>query len=288
METGNVPRMELANRVCVVTGGASGIGRAGAIRFAHEGAKVGVADRDVAGAMATVEEIVRRGGEAIAIGCDVSKEADIIDLIEQTEARYGDIDLFWSNAGIGYAGGEETADSEWQNIWEINVMSHVWAARHLVPKMIERKHGYLLSTASAAGLLSNIGTASYTVTKHAAVAFAEWLSITHGDNGLLVSCLCPQGVNTNMLNPPTPVGSPGNMSGASTDVVKASGPVLEPEDVADAVVIGLRAEQFLILPHPEVLSYWQRKSGDIDRWLGAMRRLQAKVRSSRTSSTSNQ
>jgi NAD(P)-dependent dehydrogenase (short-subunit alcohol dehydrogenase family) len=271
--SGSVLVMELRNRVCVVTGGASGIGRAGAIRFAAEGAKVAVADRDVAGVEATVATIMQTGGRAIAVGCDVSNEADIVSLITKTEAEFGDVDLFWSNAGIGIGGGVETTNEQWQTIWDINLMAHVWAARALVPKMTARGEGYLVSTASAAGLLSNIGTASYSVTKHAAVALAEWLAITHGDQGLRVSCLCPQGVNTNMLN------APGADEDSSIASVKAGGGVLEPEDVAEAVVNGIRTEQFLILPHAEVLTYWQRKTADIDRWLGGMRRLQAKVRS---------
>jgi NAD(P)-dependent dehydrogenase (short-subunit alcohol dehydrogenase family) len=268
-----VPGMELRNRVCVVTGGASGIGRAGAIRFAAEGAKVAVADRDLAGTQATVATIVNNGGQAVAVRCDVSKEEDIVALVAEAEAAFGDVDLFWSNAGIGIAGGVETTNQEWQTIWDINLMAHVWAARALVPKMTARGEGYLVSTASAAGLLSNIGTASYSVTKHAAVALAEWLAITHGDQGLRVSCLCPQGVNTNMLNGPL------TDDATSIASVKAGGDVLEPEDVAEAVVNAIRAEQFLILPHAEVLTYWQRKTADIDRWLGGMRRLQAKVRS---------
>lgn len=265
--------MELNNRVCVVTGAASGIGRAGAKRFAAEGAKVVAADRDIAGVEATVAEITAAGGKAIAVACDVSKEADIVALIAAGEAAFGPTDLFWSNAGIGIGGGVETTDGEWQTIWDINLMSHVWAARHLVPAMIERGGGYLVSTASAAGLLSNIGTASYTVTKHAAVALAEWLAITHGDQGIKVSCLCPQGVNTNMLNGPSLDGDP-----KATASVKAAGNVLEPEEVAGVVVDAIRAEQFLILPHPEVLTFWQRKTADVDRWLAGMRRLQAKVR----------
>jgi NAD(P)-dependent dehydrogenase (short-subunit alcohol dehydrogenase family) len=266
--------MELANRVCVVTGGASGIGRAGAIRFAAEGAKVAVADRDLDGTEETVRTIHAAGGKAIAVRCDVAREQDIVALIGATEQAFGPVDLFWSNAGIGFGGGAETPNEQWQAIWDINVMAHVWAARHLVPAMIERGGGYLVSTASAAGLLSNIGTASYTVTKHGAVALAEWLAITHGDQGIKVSCLCPQGVNTNMLNPPGAA-----PTDASLSSVKAAGDVLEPEHVAGVVVQAIRDETFLILPHAEVLTYWQRKAADIDRWLGGMRRLQAKVRS---------
>jgi NAD(P)-dependent dehydrogenase (short-subunit alcohol dehydrogenase family) len=266
--------MELRNRVCIITGAASGIGRAGAIKFAAEGAKVVAADRDALGVERTVALIVEGGGTAIAVTCDVSKESDIIAMVTNAEAAFGVVDLVWSNAGIGFGGGVETPDHEWQAIWDINLMAHVWTARAVLPKMIERGEGYLVSTASAAGLLSNIGTASYTVTKHAAVGLAEWLSITHGGQGIRVSCLCPQGVNTNMLNGPSLDGDPNAIAS-----VKASGNVLEPEDVAQCVVDAVREERFLILPHPEVLTFWQRKTADIDRWLGGMRRLQAKVRS---------
>ena len=265
--------MELRNRVCIVTGAASGIGRAGAIRFAAEGAKVVAADRDLAGVTETVAAIVGQGGTAMAVPCDVSKESDIIAMVAKAEEMFGPIDLVWSNAGIGFGGGVEAPDRDWQTIWDVNVMAHVWTARAVLPKMIERGEGYLVSTASAAGLLSNIGTASYTVTKHAAVALAEWLAITHGDQGIRVSCLCPQGVNTNMLSG---MSAEGASSAAAS--VKASGNVLEPSTVAQYVVDAIRAEQFLILPHPEVLTFWQRKTADIDRWLAGMRRLQAKVR----------
>ena len=268
--------MELKNRVCVITGAASGIGRAGAVAFAEEGAKILAADRDVAGLAVTVELIEARGGTAIAVECNVANEGDIVAMMARAEEAYGAVDLVWSNAGIGIGGGVETPDDQWQLIWDVNLMAHVWAARAVLPKMIERGEGYLISTASAAGLLSNIGTASYTVTKHAAVALAEWLAITHGDQGIRVSCLCPQGVRTNLL---AGLGQREQSNAAAS--VTASGSVLEPETVARIVVEAVRAEQFLILPHPEVLTYWQRKTADIDRWLGGMRRLQARVRSAR-------
>jgi NAD(P)-dependent dehydrogenase (short-subunit alcohol dehydrogenase family) len=268
--------MELRNRVCIVTGAASGIGRAGAIAFAAAGAKVVAADRDAAGVAATVATIAERGGTAVASTCDVSKEAEIIAMVASAEDAFGPVDLVWSNAGVGFNGGVEAPDREWQLIWDINLMAHVWTARAVLPKMIERGEGYLVSTASAAGLLSNIGTASYTVTKHAAVALAEWLSITHGDQGIRVSCLCPQGVNTNMLR-----GLAGGGESSAAASVKASGDVLEPETVAQCVIDAIRDERFLILPHPEVLTFWQRKTADIDRWLAGMRRLQSKVASAR-------
>lgn len=253
--------MELRDKVVVVTGGANGIGRALARRFAAEGARgIAVADRDVEGAKAVAAEL---GARARAVTTDVGVEADIKALVAETEDAFGPIDLFCSNAGIGAGGGPDTPDEAWQRIWDINVMAHVYAARAVLPSMLARGEGYLLHTASAAGLLTQIGSAPYAVTKHAAVAFAEWLSITHGDQGIRVSCLCPQGVRTNML---------GNGGGALL------GPTaIEPEAVAEAVVQGLREEAFLILPHPEVREYFRRKGDDYDRWLKGMRRLQARV-----------
>jgi NAD(P)-dependent dehydrogenase (short-subunit alcohol dehydrogenase family) len=248
--------MKLNDRIIVITGAASGIGRAMAIRFAAEGARrVVCADMNLVGAEQTASLC---GG--VAFRTDVSKEEDIRILIEAVEAQHGPIDLFCSNAGIGIAGGEETPNEGWQRIWDINVMAHVWAARHLVPRMKARGGGYLLNTASAAGLLSQIGSASYAVTKHAAVGLAEWLALTHGDDGIKVSVLCPQAVRTAM--------TAGNEGGvASIDGM------IEPEAVAEACVKALDAEDFLILPHPEVLDYMRRKSSDYNRWIGGMRKL---------------
>jgi NAD(P)-dependent dehydrogenase (short-subunit alcohol dehydrogenase family) len=181
-------------------------------------------------------------------------------LIEAVERDHGPIDLFCSNAGIGVGGGADAANEAWQRIWDINVMAHVWAARHMIPRMVARGGGYIMSTASAAGLLSQIGSAPYAVTKHAAVALAEWLAITHGDDGIKVSVLCPQAVRTAMT-----AGNP--------DGVASIDGMIEPEDVAEACVKGIAAETFLILPHPEVLDYMRRKTADYDRWLGGMRKL---------------
>jgi NAD(P)-dependent dehydrogenase (short-subunit alcohol dehydrogenase family) len=257
--------MELRGKVVVVTGAANGIGRACATRFAAEGAKVTVADLDGNATQRVAEEI-----GALGIATDVSVEADIKHLVARTEHDHGPIDLFHSNAGIAVGGGAEASDEDWQRIWDVNLMAHVYATRAVLPGMLERGEGYLLSTASAAGLLTNIGAAPYSVTKHAAVALAEWLSITYGDQGIKVSCLCPQGVATNML-----LGGPPD---AGQSVVQAAAGVLQPEEVADAVVEGIRAERFLILPHPEVEEYFQRKANDYDRWIAGMRRLQARVR----------
>ena len=253
--------MQLRDKIIVVTGAASGIGRALAHRFHEEGARIVVcSDRNGEGAVAVAREI---GG--IAVTTDVSKEPDIQALIEGVEREQGPIDLFCSNAGIGIGGGAEAANEGWQRIWDVNVMAHVWAARHLIPRMSARGGGYLLNTASAAGLLSQIGSAPYAVTKHAAVGLAEWLAITHGDQGIKVSVLCPQAVRTAMT-----AGNP--------DGVASVDGMIEPEAVAEACVRAIEAETFLILPHPEVLDYVRRKTGDYDRWLGGMRKLNRRYR----------
>lgn len=248
--------MELKDKIIVVTGGASGIGREMCRRFTREGArKVVVADLNGDGAKAVAAEI-----GSVGHAVDVRNEQDLINLIDDTEGQFGPIDLFCSNAGIGIGKDIFESDEVWQTIWEVNTMSHVWAARHLVPRMIARGGGYLLNTASAAGLLSQIGSATYAVTKHAAVALAEWLSITYGDQGIKVSVLCPQAVRTAMT-----ADGPG--------VAGVDG-MIEPEDAVNAVVDTLREERFLVLPHPEVAEYMQRKTADYDRWLKGMRRLQ--------------
>jgi NAD(P)-dependent dehydrogenase (short-subunit alcohol dehydrogenase family) len=254
--------MKIKDRVVVVNGAATGIGRGLCRRFKQEGARaVVVADVDAEGAAAVAQEV---GG--LAVTTDVGIEAGVTRLVEAANAKYGAIDLFCSNAGIMVPGGADASTADWQRIWDINVMAHVFAARAVLPGMLARGQGYLLQTASAAGLLSQIGSAPYAVTKHAAVGFAEWLSITYGDQGIGVSCLCPQGVRTNML-----LGERGDrqsfLSAGSVSV----------EEVADAVVRGIEAETFLILPHPEVLEYFRRKGSDYDRWLKGMRRLNAKV-----------
>lgn len=256
--------MEVRDKVVVVTGGASGIGLALCQRFAKEGARaVVVADLD---ADKTAAAAAGFGG--LAVRTDVSKQAEVQALVDQATAAYGRIDLFCSNAGIISRTDADASPADWQRHWDVNLMAHVHAANAVLPQMLARGDGYLLQTASAAGLLSQVNAAPYSVTKHAAVAFAEWIAIAHGDAGIKVSCLCPQGVLTPML------------LGAAVNSGKRSflqDGAVTPEALADAVIQGLRDERFLILPHAEVLTFWQRKTADVDRWLGGMRRLRAKV-----------
>jgi len=253
--------MRVAGKVVVVTGAGSGIGAALASRFSREGAgTVVVADIDLEGATGVADEI---DGHAFRV--DVADEDSNRRLIEEVEANFGPIDLFCANAGIAFEGDEQSPDDDWDRMLGINFKSHVFAARHLIPLWTGRGGGYLLVTASAAGLLSNIGAAQYTVTKHAAVAFAEWISITYGDRGVKVSCLCPQGVRTRMLE----------QGGAVAELL--AGTALTAEEVASFVVDGLNAERFLILPHPEVADFMLRKATDRDGWIAAMQRLQARL-----------
>lgn len=259
--------MELTGRVCVVTGGAGGIGAALARRFAAEGAaEVVVADLSLAGASAVAAAI---GPVAVPVELDVTVEADVAALVASVLERHGRVDLFCANAGITTGAGLDASDEVWRRAWAVNVQAHVYSARAVLPSMLERGEGYLLHTCSAAGLLTAVGDAPYAVTKHAAVAFAEWLSITYGDRGIRVSALCPQGVDTAMLRDGLAAGHRG------VRVTVASGAVLSADQVAQAAVEGLRAEKFLILPHPEVAGYEQRRATDRDRWLSAMRGLAA-------------
>jgi len=253
--------MQVKDKVVVVTGAASGIGKAMCERFAAEGAfAVVAADIDVVGAEA-VAAALAHDTLSLAIQVDVRREDDVRRLVAQAEAKFGAIDLFCANAGIFIAGSEQVPDEDWQRIWEVNVMAHIYAARAVLPSMLRRGEGYLLITASAAGLLSQVGSAPYAVTKHAAVGFAEWLSITHGSAGLRVSVLCPQAVRTQMT---------ANTGGGGVAGVDG---MLEPELLMDTVIETLAEERFLCLPHPQVLTYMQRKTADYDRWLGGMRRL---------------
>ncbi|MBS0445520.1 MAG: SDR family oxidoreductase [Proteobacteria bacterium] len=252
--------MDVKDRVVVVTGGASGIGLAMCKRFAQAGARaVVVADLDQARC-----DTAAAGFGGLGLRVDVAKEAEVQALVDEVTSRYGQVDVLCSNAGIMIAKDEDATTAEWQRIWDINLMAHVHAARAVLPQMLARGEGYLVHTASAAGLLSQVNSAPYSVTKHAAVAFAEWLSIAHGDAGIRVSCLCPQGVLTPMLM---------EAEGGS---FLAPGAVT-PESVADEVLRCMQEERFFVLPHPEVATYVQRKAADPDRWIKGMRRTRAQV-----------
>ena len=271
--------MDLNGKTTVVTGAANGIGAALARRFHAAGSRVVLADRDAEQLSRVTDALnATRPGSAIAIVADIGSEQGNIDLINQARDAFGFIHLFFANAGVAMGTFlEDTDEPTWNAAMNINLHAHRWAAKHLIGDWLAAGEGYFCSTASAAGLLSQIGSAPYSVTKHAAVAFAEWMSITYGDRGIRVTCLCPQGVNTNMLNPP---GREAGIEKRGGDVVKASGAVLEPDDVAEVVYETIVAEKFLVMPHPEVHTYEKRKVDDRDRWLAGMRKLQQRVFSS--------
>jgi NAD(P)-dependent dehydrogenase (short-subunit alcohol dehydrogenase family) len=262
--------MDLKDKHVVVTGAAGGIGRALVRRFAAEGARAVVAaDRDLEGARALAREV---GSSVLAVGFDAGEESSVRELIATASEANGAIDVFVSNAGVGgMGGGPEVPDDSWDEAWRVNVMAHVWASRALLGEMLEREDGYLINTASAAGLLTQVSALVYSVTKHAAVALAEWLAIEYGDRGVRVSCICPQGVRTPMLEQ--------GMQEAAAAAALASGGLIEPEDVADAVVAGIAEERFLILPHENVAQFMARKGSDPERWIKGMRRLVRDARS---------
>ncbi len=258
--------MNVRGKLVVVTGGGSGIGEAMCHAFHRVGAaKVVVADIDAAAA-----DRVAKATDGEAFSCDVSQEAQIRSMIETTESDYGPIDLFCSNAGVATGFDERmenaaaASDDIWNKAWSVNVMAHVYAARALIPLMKRRGGGYFLNTVSAAGLLSQIGSAVYSTTKHAAVGFAENLAITHRDHNIKVSVLCPQAVDTPMLrNLPS-----GPQSGDG---------VLSADDVAQIALQGLNSETFLILPHAAVRRYVLRKAENMDQWIDGMARLKRKM-----------
>ena len=262
--------MDIAGKVVVVTGGASGIGQALCRAFAQASARaVVVADLDAAGAAAVAAEI---GG--LAVTTNVAVQAEVQQLVAQATTQYGQVDVFCSNAGIISRVDADASTATWQRHWDVNVMAHVHAANAVLPQMLARGSGALLNTCSAAGLLSQVNAAPYSVSKHAAVAFAEWLAIAHGDAGIRVSCLCPQGVLTPMLLGLGSQGPGGESIGRKSFLAEGA---LSADAVAVIALQGLRDGRFLILPHDEVLTFWQRKTTDIERWLRGMRRLRAKV-----------
>ena len=262
--------MELTDKIAVVTGAGSGIGRALAQRFVARGARYVVcADLNGAEAAATAAGL---GDKAEGVALDVGDEAAIEALVADVEARIGGIDVFVSNAGYGQAGGLDLATADWERMMRVHTWSHLAAARAVIPGMIARGGGYLLNTASAAGLLTQMDSGPYAVSKHAAVAFAEWVSINYGDQGIGVSVLCPQAVRTNILGPDALKKGRTNSNQAATDGI------LEPEFVADACIEAMAEARFLVLPHPEVETYFQRKASDYDRWLGGMRRFRERLK----------
>lgn len=268
--------MEIAGTTAVVTGGGGGIGGAIARALADAGARVVVADLDETAAGAVAAAInADRPGRAVAAGGDVSDEEVIRALVARAEVEFGPVDLYFANAGISGAPGLDADDAAWEHALDVNLRAHIRAARVLVPGWVERGAGYFVGTASAAGLLTQIGSATYAVTKHAAVGFAEWLAVTYGDRGVRVSCLCPQGVNTRLLFPAE--GTPDGLDATAAAAVAAAGEILEPEQVAADTLAALAEERFLILPHPQVLEMYRRKSADYDRWLRGMRRYQASL-----------
>lgn len=258
----------------VVTGAAGGIGRALAERFHQAGARgVVVTDRSESVLEVAAALNGRRAGSALGVVADIGTEAGNVALVDAAEAEYGPIDLFFANAGVGLGVDLDTDEADWDLAFAVNTHAHRWAAKRLLPGWLERGHGYFCSTASAAGLLTQIASLPYSMTKHAAVAFAEWLAITYGERGIRVSCLCPMGVETAMLNPTDPSG----VAATAGNVVRAAGPVLQPAEVAEISLQAIEEERFLVLPHPEVATFFQRKAADHDRWIAGMQRLQAHV-----------
>ncbi len=266
--------MKVTGKVAVVTGGGGGIGGALAERLVAEGAKVIVSDLDPVSASEVVLRIDQTSpGSSVSLGGDASKTEDITAVLALAEDTFGPVDLYFANAGITGAPGLDATEDDWDLSIDVNLRAHIRAAQILVPGWLERGEGYFVSTASAAGLLTQIGSATYSTTKHAAVGFSEWLNVTYGERGIRVSCLCPMGVNTKLLYEGQQSGSA--LGSAATKAVLAAGEVLEPAEVAEIVLAAMDAEQFLILPHPTVLDMYRNKGADYDRWLRGMRRYQS-------------
>ncbi|MFH5228794.1 SDR family oxidoreductase [Antrihabitans spumae] len=265
--------MDISGKVAIVTGSGAGIGAALARRLAAGGARVVVTDLDGAAAERVATEIAVDHPDSVIFSAgDAADEATLRDLIARTEAEFGPVDLFFANAGIAGGLGLDSTEEQWNAALQINVMAHVRAAKLLVPGWVERGSGYFVTTASAAGLLTQLGSAPYSVSKHGAVAFAEWLSVTYGGKGIGVSCLCPMGVQTALLDTGFSAGDPSAELAARA--VRTAGEVLDPADVADIVVDAVADGRFLILPHPQVLEFYRHKGSDYDRWILGMRRYQ--------------
>jgi len=268
--------VKVAEKVAVVTGGGNGIGGAVAAKLAQQDARVVVADLDARAADAVADAInAEHPGAAVGVGADVSETTQIEKLIQRAESEFGPVDIYFANAGITGVSGLDVTEAEWDHSIDVNLRAHIRAAQLLVPRWVERGEGYFVSTASAAGLLTQIGSATYAVTKHAAVGFAEWLAIGYGDQGVRVSCLCPMGVNTELLYAGEKTGDPRGV--AATRAVTSAGEVLEPAQIARDVLAAVDEERFLILPHAAVLDMFRQKATDYERWLRGMRRYQASL-----------
>lgn len=268
--------MQIDGKIAIVTGAGAGIGAAIAQRLVESGANVTVSDIDAGAAEATAARLNGiRAGSALGLGSDAADETALRALIAQTEDAFGPVAFYFANAGVGLGAGLAAEESAWDLAWNVNTMAHVRAARLLVPGWVERGEGYFFSTASAAGLLTQIGSPTYAVSKHAAVGFAEWLRVTYGDKGVRVSCLCPMGVNTALLNAGDDADEEASRIAAAA--VKTSGRVLEPLDVGDMVIEAIGDERFLVLPHPEVLDFYRHKGADYERWIAGMQRYRASL-----------
>ncbi|CAN5285025.1 SDR family oxidoreductase [soil metagenome] len=268
--------MEITGSVAIVTGAAGGIGAAIAQRLLEHGAHVVLSDLDAARVEERTAILAQtHGASVVGASADAASDVDIARLITTATESFGPVDFYFANAGVGLGQGLEASEDAWDLAFEVNVRSHVRAARLLVPGWLERGQGYFFSTASAAGILTQLGSPTYAVSKHAAVAFSEWLAVTYGDRGVRVSCLCPMGVNTNLLNAGDD--HPDASARVAAGAVKAAGQVREPLDVADRVIEAIGDEHFLVLPHPEVLQFWRRKVDDYDRWIGGMQRLRSSL-----------
>ena len=252
--------MKLENKVVVVTGGSGGIGQALAISFINENAKV-VILLDI-----NFDHFESKNDKLITKICDVTNEKELAIIIDEINLKFGLIDIFCSNAGILSLGNEQVSIEDWKKNWNLHVMSHVFAAKKLIPKMLKRGSGYFVNTSSAAGLLSHIDSVTYSTTKHAAIGFAEWIAITYGKRGIGVSILCPQAVETNMTK------------GRENEVSALDG-MMKPELVALDVIKAIKEEIFLILPHDQVLGYFQNKANNYSRWIGGMQKLRQKLKS---------